>query len=429
MQLRQYQTDISTAASELLKKHNIAYLNMQVRTGKTITAFETVKKYVAKIVIFVTKKKAMSSVEKDYLDNYANDFKCYLINFESLHKLAGIQADLFIIDEAHSLGQFPVASLRTQQLKKLCHKLPIIYLSGTPSPESYSQLFHQFWVSSYSPFAHVNFYKWVKLGYVTVKNIYVYNRTVPDYSTADKDMIDEKIQHLFLSYTQEEAGFIQAVEEKIHIVKMSDKLNNIIRILRRDKVITGASGDVIEADTEVKLLNKLHQLSSGTCLFDNVTTGADSICFDNSKADYLFVKFKGQKMAIFYKFKAEYTLLCIEAQMRGLKFTSDPDEFNATDENTIFLSQFLSGREGINLSKADCLICYNIDFSAITYWQVRARLQTKDRTEPALVHWLFSENGVEQRVYNAVKNKKNYTLSYFKKDEKSMDRTGTEVNH
>lgn len=429
MELRDYQKEIAKSTEQLLIHHKIAYLSMQVRTGKTITSMEACKIYGAECVLFVTKKKAISSIEKDYLENYKDAFKLYVVNFEQLHNFDQTDYEIVIIDEAHSLGQYPQPSKRTAALKQICINKPIIFLSGTPSPESYSQLFHQFWVSSYSPFAHVNFYKWVKLGYVTVKNIYVYNRTVPDYSTADKDMIDEKIQHLFLSYTQEEAGFIQAVEEKIHIVKMSDKLNNIIRILRRDKVITGASGDVIEADTEVKLLNKLHQLSSGTCLFDNVTTGADSICFDNSKADYLFVKFKGQKMAIFYKFKAEYTLLCIEAQMRGLKFTSDPDEFNATDENTIFLSQFLSGREGINLSKADCLICYNIDFSAITYWQVRARLQTKDRTEPALVHWLFSENGVEQRVYNAVKNKKNYTLSYFKKDEKSMDRTGTEANY
>jgi len=157
MQLRQYQQDISTAACELLKEYKIAYLNMQVRTGKTITAFETVKKFGTKDVIFVTKKKAMQSVEKDYLENYANDFKLFIVNFESLHKIKDLRPQLFIIDEAHSLGQFPQPSLRTAQLTSLCSKLLIIFLSGTPSPESYSQFFHQFWVSSYSPFSRANF--------------------------------------------------------------------------------------------------------------------------------------------------------------------------------------------------------------------------------------------------------------------------------
>jgi hypothetical protein len=78
----------------------------------------------------------------------------------------------------------------------------------------------------------------------------------------------------------------------------------------------------------------------------------------------------------------------------------------------------VSGREGINLSTADCLVCYNIDFSAVTYFQVRARLQTKERTTAADVHWIFAENGIEHQIYQTVKNKKNYTLSYFKKHER-----------
>jgi hypothetical protein len=41
--------------------------------------------------------------------------------------------------------------------------------------------------------------------------------------------------------------------------------------------------------------------------------------------------------------------------------------------------QIVAGREGVNLSTADALVFYNIDFSATSYWQARARLQTKDR--------------------------------------------------
>jgi hypothetical protein len=32
------------------------------------------------------------------------------------------------------------------------------------------------------------------------------------------------------------------------------------------------------------------------------------------------------------------------------------------------------------------------------------------------VFWIFSENGIEEKIYNSVLNKKNYTLSVFKKE-------------
>jgi hypothetical protein len=64
------------------------------------------------------------------------------------------------------------------------------------------------------------------------------------------------------------------------------------------------------------------------------------------------------------------------------------------------------------------MVCYNIDFSAVTYFQVRARLQSKDRVYPAKVHWIFAKDGIEERIYKAVCNKKNYTTSYFIEEEK-----------
>lgn len=419
MELRQYQIEISDAACKLLNEYRIAYLNMQVRTGKTITAFETVKKLGVKEIVFVTKKQAMASVEKDYLESYSKYFRCYLINFESLHKIKDLRPDLFIIDEAHSLGQYPTPSLRTMQLKDLCRKLPIIFLSGTPSPESYSQLFHQFYVSSFTPLKGSRFYDWAK-EYVTVAEKYVFNRKINDYSNANKQKIDEAVKHLFIPYTQEEAGFTELVQEYVHHVQMSDKIYAIAKRLRIDRVVTGKDGQVIEADTEVKLLNKLHQLYSGTVLFDSGTENNDGMILDDTKIKWILEKFKGRKIAIYYKFRAEAVMIEVACRLNGLSVTNDANEFNTTDKSVIYISQFVSGREGVNLSSADALICLNIDFSAITYFQVRARLQSKDRDRTAEVHWVFAKDGIEDRIYKAVANKKNYTLSYFKKDEKTI---------
>lgn len=418
LQLRQYQIDIAEMATELLNEHKIAYLSMQVRTGKTITAFETAKRYGAKCVLFVTKKKAISSIEQDYLSNYKSAFVCFCVNYESIHKLPLVNFDLIILDEAHCLGQFPKPAIRTEEIKKLAFNKAIIYLSGTPSPESYSQLFHQFWVSSYSPFEEKNFYQWAKR-YVTLGVKYVYNRQLTDYSNARKELIDEKCQHLFISYSQEDAGFQMPVNEHFHYVPMIAKTYAIANKLRQEHICL-FDGMTLEADTEVLLLNKLHQLYSGTVIIAQEDKQVNAI-IDYSKVQYIFDTFKGKKIAIFYKYQSEARLIQHHMATLSIDHTTDPIEFRDSSI-PVFISQIQSGREGINLSCADCLIMYNIDFSAVSYWQARARLQTKDRDKPADVHWIFAKNGIEDRIYKAVSNKKDYTLNYFRRDEKNDTR-------
>lgn len=390
---------------------------MQVRTGKTITALETVRMMGYDNVLFITKKKAISSILKDYEQFFKGKFELTVTNYEGVHKLSDYSDfKAVILDEAHSLGQYPTPSNRAKELKRICYNKPIIYLSGTPSPESYSQLFHQFWVSSFSPFQHSNFYQWVRCGYVKPGVKYFFNRQIPDYKIANKDMIDGKCGHLFLSYTQQEAGFKEDVKEIFHKVDMDPMTTHLIHKLRRDRVLyyPNSQNSVIEADTEVKLMNKLHQMYSGTIITDN-----GSILFDLSKINYIGKKFKGKKIAVYYKFQAEFKMIYDYCKKHKIQMWLDSNLFAQASEGW-YLSQIQSGREGINLSTADCMVMLNIDFSAVSYWQARARLQSKDREAPVEVHWIFANGGIENNIYKAVSNKKNYTLSYFKKDEKNI---------
>lgn len=406
MTLRDYQESISTDAAKMLEWLHIAYLSMQVRTGKTLTALAAAQKYEAKRVLFVTKKKAIGSIDKDY-DELQPGYQIHITNYEQLHNMT-FNPDLVILDEAHCLGQYPIASERTKELKKLCFGLPIIYLSGTPTPESYSQLFHQFYVSSYSPWKdYTSFYRWAK-DYVDIRKKYLYNREINDYSRANKEKIDNDTKHLFISYSQEEAGFTEAVIEEFVILKMKPGTYWLADKLRRDRVHIGKGGEEIVADTEVKLMNKLHQVYSGTVIAEDKT----AMSFDDTKARYIAERWGRDKIAIFYKFTAEYAMLVWAFPGR---ITTDPDEF-AAHPDKVFVSQIQSGREGINLSSAEYIIMFNIDYSAVSYWQARARMQAKDRTRPAVIFWLFSDGGIEGKIYQTVSAKRSYTLSYFLKD-------------
>lgn len=409
MQLRDYQESISTDAAKVLQEHKIVYLSMEVRTGKTTTALAAADKFGATWVLFLTKKKAISSITGDY-DKLNPSFKLICTNYEQIYTLSpDYKFDLVILDEAHGLSQYPTPAERTRELKKRCADLPIIYLSGTPTPESYSQLYHQFYISSFSPFIeYKNFYIWAK-EFVTVKKKYFYNREINDYSCADKAKIEAMTKHLFISYTQEEAGFEQQVKEVILKVAMQQSTYKLADRLRKDRVYVGKDGQEILADTEVKLMNKMHQIFSGSIISES----KDGICFDHSKAAFIRDHFAGKKIGIFYKFQAERLMLVWAYGINRL--TEDPQEFNQCDDK-IFISQIQSGREGVNLSTADCLVFFNIDYAAVSYWQARARLQDKNRTKEAVIYWVFAEGGIEEKIYKAVLDKKDYTLSHFKKD-------------
>ena len=91
----------------------------------------------------------------------------------------------------------------------------------------------------------------------------------------------------------------------------------------------------------------------------------------------------------------------------------DIDEFDNSDKNIAL--QFVSGRSGIKLDKADCLVAINIDFSATTYFQFRDRMTTIDRKQSD-IHWIFSDCGIEGKIYKSVMSKRNYTTQTFKKE-------------
>ena len=413
MKLRDYQVNIGEQAAELLRQYKIAYLALEVRTGKTLTAFYAAELYGFKHVLFLTKKKAIGSIEDDY-EALGVGYMVTIINYEQLHKFDTEGVDLIICDEAHCLGQFPKPAERTKLLKNIAAGLPIIYLSGTPSPESYSQLYHQLWISTFTPFHQFEtFYKWANY-FVNKQTKYLYGRQINDYSNANKELIDTYCKHLFISFTQKEAGFENEVQEEVLTVAMKPSTYNLIERLRRDLVYITKDGKEILADTAVKLMNKLHQLYSGTIIFED----GDASAFDHSKAEFIRDRFAGKKIAIFYKFKAERDMLI---WVFAGKVTSSPEEFRDSND-LVFISQIQSGREGINLSTADALILLNIDFSAVSYLQVRARMQAKDRVKENKIYWVFSKNGIEHRIYERVKSKEDFTVEYFKKGEPNTGR-------
>ena len=383
---------------------------MEVRTGKTLTALGAAEKLQIKNLLFVTKKKAISSIEADY-NKLKPNYNITIINYESLHKVRINQPnsfDFIVLDEAHTLGAYPKPSKRTKLVKEIILKQNpyVILMSGTPTPESFSQIYHQVYACPRNPFKqYVSFYKFAK-DYVNVVQRVINSFHINSYDDGKPTILDE-MKPFMISYTQKEAGFKSEIKEHILKVQMSELTYNFVKEMREHGIITGKkTEEVILGDTGVKKMSKIHQLFSGTVKMES----GQRMVTDLSKAKFIRTEFKNRKIGIFYKFKAEYDAL---KQVCGDDLTDDLDVFKQTDKNIAL--QIVSGREGISLKEADCLVYYNIDFSALSYWQSRDRMTTKD-SNVSDVYWIFAEKGIETKIYKTVTKKKDYTLRHFKKD-------------
>jgi len=399
MELRKYQIDNAKECTEILNKYGLVYLQHTQRTGKTLTALQIANNVNAKSVLFLTKKKAIQSILSDFSAlNY--NYELEVTNYESLHKIKG-NYDLVVLDEAHSIGAFPKPSIRTKLLKLMFFNTKLIYLSGTPASESYSQWYHQFWISKNSPFKeYVNFYKFAK-DYVNPNLIYTTYGQSNDYSKAKDELIKIKINHLLHKFTQEDAGFENVIVKKNIFIEMKPVTYSLINKLKKDKIIQGKNETII-ADSGVKLMSKQHQLASGTIIFDSGNTGI----IDNSKAIYIKENFNG-KLAIFYYFKQELEMLL---DVFGNDATTDLNEFNTTDKH--FIGQQYSSAMGINLSKADKLIYLNFGFSGTNFVQSLDRLTIKERKETE-VFFILAKNTLDLQILKVIEKKKNFTLKSY----------------
>jgi hypothetical protein len=270
-------------------------------------------------------------------------------------------------------------------------------------------MYHQLYGLPRGPFAeHKNFYIFAR-HYVDVKQRRTGTHTINDYSGGRTSILDA-VKGNMISYTQSEAGFKSVINEHIVEVDMDPGIYELCKLLKDQRVIEDFRGGDIWADTAVKLMQKTHQICSGSVKLEDGST----LMLDTSKADAIKARFGDKKIGIFYKFVAELDIL---KAVYGDQLTTDLDEFNTTDKSIAL--QIVSGREGISLRQAVALVYFNIDFSATSYWQSRDRMTTKDR-ESSDVYWFFSRGGIEKAIYNAVSKKKDYTLRHFRRDVLSL---------
>ena len=404
--LRDYQNIAKEEIVTILNKKKLCYLSGSTRSGKTLTVLFAAEEYGAKKVIFITKKKAISSIESDF-EKARLTYKLTVINYESVHKIKNKDFDFLIIDEAHSLSKYPKPALRTKRIKEKFSHIPLILLTGTPAIESYSQYFHQFWISNFSPFKqYKNFYRWAD-DFVNKKIKRLGTHQITDYSGAKENDIDKIIRPYTVVMTKPEDEFTEA-NKNILRIDTPKQIQSLCKRLIKDRAIEGKTGYIM-AETPAKLQSKVHQMYNGTVIIEKGIDETEAIILDDYKVRFIAERFKGKKIAIFYYYKAELEMLL---NAFGDNITTDLDEFNNTDKN-FALQQSVT--EGMNVSAADCLVYFNFGFSGKNFVQSLDRLTVRGRKDNN-VYFIFESGGITEKIYNRVSKKEDFNSRQFIND-------------
>lgn len=410
MKLREYQKEKAKELLIILQKYNCAYLRGEVRSGKTLTVLETAKLNGSKNVLFITKKKAISSIESDH-EKAGFDFRLTVVNYESIHKITSTDFNLVVYDECHTLGGFPKPAKRVKEIRKRFFSIPCIWLTGTPAAESMSQYFHQFFVSDYSPFRkYASFYKWAH-EFVDITKKKIGTHEVNDYTKISEQalpFLNTMLDLVTVVMTQKGAGFDVDIKEEIILIPTPTNIHNLAKKLIKDRAVEGKIGYIM-AELPAKLQSKVHQIYNGTVIIDKFDESNEAVILSNYKAEFIKEYFKGQKIAILYYYQKELDIL---KQTFGNDITDCLEDFNSTDKNFAIQQ---SSTEGTNISKADCLVYYNFHFSGKNFIQSRDRLTVKNRKNNN-VFFIIETPGINGQILDRVRVKKSYNIKSFERD-------------
>lgn len=420
-----HQIEAAAEGIKTLKQHMIVYFAMEERTGKTLAAILVAEDLKIQTVLVITKKKAYKGWI-DTLKDFPHEKTYTVTTYQQAHKLVGTVYDLVILDESHNfISGFPKPSKTWAIIVRFTKKKPIILISATPHAQGYAMLYHQFALSTWSPWnQYSSFYNWHG-HYGEPYDIYLSGRKVAKYDKVNDSRVRDEIKKFFITKTRKQLGFKQEPNDKIHYIELSDKTKKMYNTLLQDRVLITNDFTLI-ANTISTLRFALHMMEGGVIK----TTSAGP-----SSSDILLVQRKknvydDRKQLLGTLYHSYFNLDEYSKCEYIKKMWGDSSDivimYNYIGEGpklrTFFkeaeILQASSYAEGVDLSHKKHLIIYSQDFSTARHSQRRARQANMLREEEIIVHFILIKKGISEQVYETVStNKMNYVDSVFTEEE------------
>lgn len=378
---------------EIINKIGMCYLQGLPRSGKTLTSILVSEQLEdVKNVLVLTKKNAISGWEK-FHKLMSKNYK--ITNYEQIGKLNKNDFDFVIIDESHNLSAFPKASGRTKLIKDLAYDKKVILLSGTAIVESPSGIYHQCFITKYSPFNEFkSFYQFHK-EYGLPYEKFIAGRNLKFYDKCKPELIEE-INKFSVYMTQEDAGINVNAEDEIHYIDLDERTKKIYNQLQKKKVVSvyDVNQNVVKivCDSTMKLRTTLHSLEGGTVKVDDKYIEIGNL----EKINYIKKHFGDDfDISIMSHFVHERELL--KKHFKKAQILSS-----------------MANSQGIDLSHSKFFIVYSESYSGSHHIQLRERIININGSKTNKVIYLLVKGAISEQVYKITSNKMDFNNSLYK---------------
>lgn len=291
---------------------------------------------------------------------------------------------------------------RTKYILKM-HPDNIILLSGTPTSGKYERLWSQAHLLGWN----ITKSKYNKI-YVNWDTMYL---GIQKFKVVNKDHPYKNVQRLKRKLREHGAVFMKTKDvfelPEQNFIPIKVKQSSNYRKFLKDKYLEFDNQELL-GDTALTYLLGLRQLSG---------------MYSKEKLDRLsdLIDSTEDRLIIFYNFERELDEIVKIAKnkIRPVSIVNGKTK-NLTNYETkndsITLIQYQAGSMGLNLQKANKIVYFTPPQQSELYEQSKKRIHRIGQERACFYYNLIVEKSVEERIYRALKERRDYTDELFKSD-------------
>lgn len=314
--------------------------------------------------------------------------------------------DMVVIDE---LSTFKNSD--SQRFKILKKKWPLfdrfVGLTGTPAPKNIMDLWAQIYLIDggerlgkfKTHFRQRYFYPTHKVAEHT------FNWELKDGA---KDEIYKMISDVTVSMESKDYLKMPERVDTVKEAKLSKKERALYDELEQNMVIENDIDDDkdIVALNSASLSNKLLQMSNGAVYADD---GSITHIHDKKLEllDEIVEESQGQPILVMYNYKHDKERLLERYDFAETLDSDDYMERWNNGEIQMLITHPASAGHGLNLQYGgSIMVWFGLTWNLEYYEQANARLYRQGQKKTTVIHHLLTENSIDQKVYESLKNKK-----------------------
>ena len=401
---------------------HVAYYH-DMGLGKTYTGGEKMMRLGAEINLVICQKSKIA----DWIHHFCSHYSCHVYNLTNKKDFSEFMLDALTLDEPYRLMRIGIINyelaFRRPQLKMLedftlmldessmiqnetakrskfilsLKPKNVILLSGTPTGGKYEKLWSQLKLLGWKISKSLFWKQYVDVEIMDNQGFPI--KIVKGYKNVDR--LKSKMRQYGCRFLKTEEVFDLPQQNFISISIPSTKE---YRKFKRSSIIVVDDIELV-GDTTLKKM-----------LYERQLCGQ----YNKAKLDAFrdIVESTDDRLIVFYNFNEELEKLCKIAwdYNRPVSVVNGQQKDLLPYENvseSITFIQYQAGAMGLNLQKANKIVYFTPPLSSELFEQSKKRIHRIGQQQPCFYYELICKNSVEEKIYETLKMRKDYTEALF----------------